>query len=92
MKYGVVAMSHNFDELCLCGHEFGDHVHRTPHRCPELAVSGRHLCTCRAFVSRRSKSKPENAVLKAASSGASHELARVVRELPEIDYGTFETN
>jgi hypothetical protein len=48
-------MSIHLSDKCVCGHEFQDHVQKSPRRCTEVHVNGKHACLCTSFTMRDSK-------------------------------------
>jgi hypothetical protein len=76
---------------CVCGHTYGDHLNKAPHRCTDdHAVKAGHRCSCVAFQA------PIGAFPDALGferepvpSGAARELDRVLGSIPRSAEGGF---
>jgi hypothetical protein len=68
--------------LCVCGHPYGDHIAKTPHRCTEDSISRpNHKCSCIQFKQPVGP-LPDSIAAEILSESADHELQRVLGSLP----------
>jgi hypothetical protein len=79
---------------CVCGHVYGDHLAKAPHRCTEdHAVKAGHRCSCMEFQAPIG-TFPDSVSLAqdrdpALAGAADHEFQRVLGSIPRSAEGGF---
>lgn len=77
--------------MCCCGHPYGDHLAKAPHRCTEdHATKAGHRCSCDRFQPPAGAfpdalGTHADRTLQAASSGVSMTFQRILSGLPGGD-------